>query len=45
MELYPETFDLGTIVREVAGTIAPLLQKRRNTLELNVPPGIGTMHN
>ncbi len=45
MELYAETFDPGTIVREVAGTIAPLLQKRRNTLELNIPPGLGTIHN
>ena len=44
MTLYLETFDIGTMLREVAATIQPLMAKNRNRLELHFPPEIGTLH-
>jgi signal transduction histidine kinase/CheY-like chemotaxis protein len=44
MQLYLETFDLQTLVQEVTSTIAPLVEKRRNSLVVNCTPVIGSMH-
>jgi signal transduction histidine kinase/CheY-like chemotaxis protein len=44
MQLYLETFDLQVLVHEVTSTIAPLVEKRRNTLVVNCDPVIGSMH-
>jgi PAS domain S-box-containing protein len=44
LELHPETFDVSTLVRDVVTTIQPLAQKNANTLNVNCPEGIGSMH-
>ena len=44
MELYLETFELGKAVNEVIATAAPLISKKGNTLALDCPADIGTMH-
>ncbi len=43
MELHHERFDVDAMCRELAGTVAPLVQRGRNTLELQVPADIGSM--
>jgi PAS domain S-box-containing protein len=35
MELFPEVFDIPGLVREVAGTIQPMAERRGNTLEFH----------
>lgn len=42
--LYPETFDLAGMVRDVATVVRPLAEKNANTLEVQTPDGLGTMH-
>jgi signal transduction histidine kinase/DNA-binding response OmpR family regulator len=44
MDLYLETFDVSQLVHEVANTIAPLIQKNSNVLEIVCPKEIGTIH-
>jgi len=44
MELHRETFDLAALVDEILATAQPLIEKNANRLELQCPPGIGTMH-
>jgi PAS domain S-box-containing protein len=44
MDLYLETFDIASMVREVATTVEPLIQKKSNKLVLQFPPDIGSMH-
>jgi PAS domain S-box-containing protein len=44
LELYPEPFDLRTIVGEVATTVAPLVGQNGNRLEVRCADGLGTMH-
>ncbi len=44
MELYLETFEVAQMVKDVAATVQPLVQKQSNRLELNFPPAAGTMH-
>lgn len=41
MELYIESFDLQTLVSEVASTVMPLVEKNGNTLDLVVPEDVG----
>jgi signal transduction histidine kinase/DNA-binding response OmpR family regulator len=43
MDLHPETFDLPTLLTEVATTIGPLVQKNANTLEIRCAPDAGSM--
>ena len=43
MTLYLETFDVAGLVREVAMTIQPLVQKNQNTLELEPGDALGPM--
>ena len=44
MELYLETFDVAAMVQDVTVTIQPLVQKKHNQLDLDVPSGLGQMH-
>ncbi|MEG4288182.1 PAS domain S-box protein [Microcoleus sp. C2C3] len=44
MDLYLETFDIATLIEEVASTAAPLIEKNGNTLKLHQISNMGTMH-
>jgi PAS domain S-box-containing protein len=44
MELYREDFEIGQIVRDVATTIKPLVERNGNRLVLEFGEGLGTMH-
>jgi CheY-like chemotaxis protein len=44
MELYLETFDIATVIEDVVATIRPLIEKNSNTLKVNCPNILGTMH-
>ena len=43
MELYLESFDVATLVRDIAAVIQPLAAKNSNRLEMRCPDEIGTM--
>ncbi|MFI5356749.1 MAG: hybrid sensor histidine kinase/response regulator [Opitutales bacterium] len=43
MELYIQSFDIDAVVSDVATTIAPLVEKKGNTLYVECPPDIGVM--
>ncbi|MEK7325725.1 MAG: GAF domain-containing protein, partial [Chloroflexota bacterium] len=44
MELYLETFEISTLIANVANNIEPLAAKSGNTLHLHCPDNIGLMH-
>ncbi|MDO9442891.1 MAG: response regulator [Beijerinckiaceae bacterium] len=45
MEVYPEDFQVGDIVRDVAATVDALVTKKRNTFELRLDDdAVGSMH-
>ncbi|MFN2601909.1 MAG: response regulator [Gemmatimonadaceae bacterium] len=44
MELYLETFDLNTLIDEVAATIAPMVEKNSNELQIGRAKNLGSMH-
>lgn len=44
MELYLETFELQPMLQTVASTIHPLAEKNFNTLVVNCPDDIGSLH-
>lgn len=44
MDLYLETFDLSTMVRDVVITIDPLLEHNANALEVRCVDDLGTIH-
>jgi PAS domain S-box-containing protein len=44
MELYLETFDVATTLRDVITTIQPLVQQKGNRLVLEAPDDLGIMH-
>ena len=44
MELYLETFDVAEMARDVATTVQPLIEKNKNTLDLQVAGDVGPMH-
>ena len=44
MDLYLERFDVREVVDGVVATIAPIVEKNANTLKVECPEGIGTMH-
>jgi len=44
VELHAEDFDVRELVREVAATVAPLLGRNGNHLEVSVADGADTMH-
>ncbi len=43
MELHVENFDIADMLREVANTISPVIQKKGNQLIVDAPPTLGTM--
>jgi signal transduction histidine kinase/DNA-binding response OmpR family regulator len=44
MELYLETFELQKILNDVVSTATPLVSKKGNTLKIDCPADIGSMH-
>ena len=44
MDLYLESFDVATLVHDIAAVIRPLADKNRNRLDVRVPDTIGAMH-
>jgi len=44
MEYYLETFHIGVMVNEVAGMLHPIFEKKGDSLEINCPDDIGSMH-
>ncbi|MGH7343062.1 MAG: ATP-binding response regulator, partial [Candidatus Rokuibacteriota bacterium] len=44
MDLYLETFDLPTMLRDVTATIQPLIQQKGNQLVVEAADDLGTMH-
>jgi signal transduction histidine kinase len=43
MELQPETFDVAEALRGAHAVIRPLVEKKRQTLELSVEPAVGSV--
>jgi signal transduction histidine kinase len=43
MELDVETFEVRDLMQEIEDTAHPLAQRNRNTLQVQVAPGVGTM--
>ncbi len=44
MEVFAEAFDTADVVREVAGTVRSLVDKKGNSLTLDVGDALGSMH-
>ncbi len=44
MELYPETFAVATMLDDVCGTVAPLVERNENVLSLRHDPAVDTLH-
>ncbi len=44
MDLCLETFEIAPIIEEVATTLEPIIAKNKNTLVVNCPADIGSMH-
>ena len=44
MDLYLETFAIGGLTEEVVSILRPIADRNSNVLDVNYPPGIGTMH-
>jgi signal transduction histidine kinase/CheY-like chemotaxis protein len=44
MDLFFETFDVPTIIRDVVATIRPLIEKNANTLQVDCADDLGDMH-
>ncbi|EIJ42009.1 PAS domain S-box [Beggiatoa alba B18LD] len=44
MDIFTETFDLGSLVQEVVSTITPLIQKKENTLKVDACDPLGNLH-
>ena len=44
MEVQPEDFEVCALVREVASTVEALAERRRNTLVVECPDGVGNGH-
>jgi PAS domain S-box-containing protein len=44
MELYLETFEIATMVKDVANTAGATLGRNNNRFELHLPPDFGNMH-
>ena len=43
MDLFLETFDIPTVIRDVVATITPLVEKNANTLEVHCADDLGAM--
>jgi PAS domain S-box-containing protein len=44
MDLFLETFDISTLVEEIASTIRPMVEKNSNTLHIECAEDLGSMH-
>ncbi len=44
MELFLETFDIASMVNDVAATLEPLVSKNANTLQTELTPDLGEMY-
>lgn len=44
MDLYLETFDVQTMIQDVAATIRPVIDKRNNTFEIHCADNLGSMY-
>jgi len=44
MDLYPETFEVEAMVRDVASTVESLVARNNNKLEVIAKPGLGAMY-
>src|SRR6266536_215458 len=44
MDLFPETFSVPDLVRDVAAIVQPLVEKNANTLAVQCSDDLGTMH-
>ncbi len=44
MTLYPETFEIATLINNVISTVKPAVEKNGNTLELDYDRELGTMY-
>jgi GAF domain-containing protein/CheY-like chemotaxis protein len=44
MELFLETFDVATLIRDVVTTVQPLVEKNANTLDVDCADDLGDMH-
>ncbi|MBW4478964.1 MAG: HAMP domain-containing protein [Tolypothrix brevis GSE-NOS-MK-07-07A] len=44
MTLYPETFEIATLINNVVSTVKPAVEKNGNTLELDYDRELGTMY-
>ena len=44
MTSYAEDFDVAALARDAAGTVDALVQKKSNTLRVDLAPDLGTMH-
>ncbi len=45
MVLAASDFDVGDLIREAAETVAPAIDKNRNSLDLDIAPDLGVAHN
>ncbi|RYD62117.1 MAG: response regulator, partial [Verrucomicrobiaceae bacterium] len=44
MEIHAETFDIQAMLRDVVTTVAPVVERNGNILEVEAKEGLGTMH-
>jgi len=44
MDLYLETFDIGTLVKDTVAVVQPLVEKNANQLIVKYSDGLGSMH-
>jgi PAS domain S-box-containing protein len=44
VELFLETFEIAPLLTEIAATLRPLVMKNHNTLVINCPADLGSMH-
>lgn len=44
MELYLETFDLLSLIKDTVATVRPIIDKNHNTLEVNLPSSLTAMY-
>ena len=43
MDMYFETFAITEMIKDIEGTIAPLISKNKNKLKIKMEPGLGVM--
>jgi len=44
VEIFPETFNVGALIEEVASTVQPLIEKNSNILAINCDDNLGAMY-